>query len=105
MTKRTAKILTSFLLLLTFVTGQVILFAHTHKTETQSVKHYAQKDKSKIADDNCPICVQHGNVQLFLQHHHFHFFALSSSYEPVAFATIYQSIELLLSGNRGPPAV
>jgi hypothetical protein len=102
---RTAKILTSLLLLLTFVTGQLIVFAHTHKTDTQHAKHYAQKDKSKISEDNCPICTQHGHIQLFLQHCQFHFWSVSSSYTPVAFTAIYQSIKLLLSGNRGPPAL
>jgi len=104
--KRQAKILSSLLLLLTFVVGQVIIFAHTHKFDHQTAKHYAaQKDKSKVSEDNCPICVQHGNVQLLLQQHQFSFWSLSSSYTPVAFSAIYQSIELLLSGNRGPPAL
>jgi hypothetical protein len=103
--KRAAKI-SSLLLLLTFIVGQVIIFAHTHSFDRQTVKHYAaQKDKSKVSEDNCPICVQHGNVQLLLQQQLFNFWALSSSYTPVAFTAIYQSIQLLLSGNRGPPAL
>lgn len=104
--KRQAKILSSFLLLLIFITGQVIVFAHTHRFDHQAEKHYAsKKDTSKVSEDNCPICVQHGNIQLLLQQHQFNFWSLSSSYTPVAFSTIYQSIELLLSGNRGPPVL
>jgi hypothetical protein len=102
--KRTAKILTSILLLLTFVAGQVMVFAHTHQTDTQSGKHYSNKHKSTTAEDKCPICVQHGHVQLFLQHYDFHFWSISSWYAPMACAVIYQSIKVLLAGNRGPPA-
>ncbi|WP_342647614.1 hypothetical protein [Mucilaginibacter sp. CSA2-8R] len=104
MNKRIAKILTSLLLLLTFVAGQVIVFAHTHQTDAQSAKHYSQKHPSKTTEDKCPICVQHGHVQLFLQQHHFYFWSVSSSYAPMACAVIYQSIKVLLAGNRGPPA-
>jgi len=102
--KRSVNILSSLLLLLTFITGQVIIIAHTHKSDRQAAKHYAsQKDKYKVSEDNCPICVQHGNAQMLLQQHQFNFWSLSSSYTQVAFSAIYQSIELLLSGNRGPP--
>ncbi|WP_345955383.1 hypothetical protein [Mucilaginibacter sp. PAMB04168] len=105
MKNRSAKILTSLLFLLTFVIGQVIVFAHTHKADTQHTKHYSSQQKSKIVEDNCPICVQHGHLQLFLQQYDFHFWSFSSAYKPVTHAVIYQSIKLLLSGNRGPPAV
>ncbi|WP_295773189.1 hypothetical protein [uncultured Mucilaginibacter sp.] len=105
MTKRAAKISTSILLLFFFITGQVIVFAHTHKVTPQLHKHYAQKDKSKISEDSCPICVQHGNLQLFLQHHQFYFFALTSFCETGEYVPVYNSIEILLAGNRGPPVV
>jgi hypothetical protein len=101
----TAKILTSLLLLLTFVTGQLIVFAHSHNADILHAKHYAQKSRSNVADDKCPICTQHGNVQLFLQHGQFQFWSISSSYTSVAFTAIYQSVQLLLSGNKGPPAL
>jgi hypothetical protein len=100
-----AKILTSLLFLLTFVTGQVIVFAHTHRIGSEHSKHYAQKDKSKVSEESCPICVQHGHVQLFLQQSQFHFWSVSSSYTPVAYVAAYQTVKLLLSGNRGPPAL
>jgi hypothetical protein len=94
------------MLLITFVSGQLILFAHTHKFDAPAAKHYSQKDKSKLSDENCPVCAQHGNAQLLLpQNNAFHFWSLTSSYRPIAPAVLYQSIELLLSGNRGPPTV
>jgi hypothetical protein len=94
-----AKILVSMILLFTFLTGQVIVFAHTHKAG-----HYTTKDKSKNVED-CPICVHHGNVHILPEQSTFNFWALSNLFTPVAYTAIYQSIPLILSGNRGPPAL
>jgi hypothetical protein len=100
--KRSAKILASLMLLMTFVIGQVIVYGHNHKAE-QSISGYAKKG-SKTTENKCPVCVQHGHVQLFLQTHHFFFFKEAGSYHEVTYVATYQSIKLLLSGNRGPPA-
>ncbi|UEG52325.1 hypothetical protein LLH06_15310 [Mucilaginibacter daejeonensis] len=106
MNKKSAKLWVSMMLLFTFVAGQLILFAHTHKFDTRTAKHFAQKDRSRLSDDDCPVCAQHGNFQLLLpQNDVFQFWTLTSSYRPVAHAVQYQSIQLLLSGNRGPPTV
>jgi hypothetical protein len=99
-----AKILVSLMLLFTFLTGQVIVFAHTHKADTHNARHYTAIDKSKNVED-CPICVQYGNVHLLPEQSTFFFWAFSSLFTPVAYTAIYQSIPLLLSGNRGPPAL
>jgi hypothetical protein len=99
-----AKILVSLILLFTFLTGQVIVFAHTHKADTHKARHYTTKDKSKNVED-CPICVHHGNVHILPEQSTFNFWALSNLFTPVAYTAIYQSIQLLISGNRGPPAL
>jgi len=101
-----AKILASMMLLLTFIIGQVIVFEHSHNAYHHSAKHFSsQTNKSTITEVNCPICAQHGKVQLILQQVSFHFWAVINPYTPIAYTVIYQSIKLLLSGNRGPPAL
>jgi hypothetical protein len=101
-----AKILASLMMLLTFVIGQVIVFAHSHQNNAPHTKHYAQNAKAKTVDDNCLICAQHGQAQLFWQQpQQIFFWSVSTFYEYVNPAAIYHSVKLLLSGNRGPPAL
>jgi hypothetical protein len=103
--KRINKILASFILLLTFVIGQVIVFAHNHNAEAASINYAVKKHKASAIDAKCQICSQSGHVQLLLQTHQLFFYTTSQSHQFVVYTAVYQSIKLLLSGNRGPPAI
>jgi hypothetical protein len=102
---RAAKILSSLLLLLTFVAGQVIVIVHTHKRTNEHTRNFTEKNKSGVTEDNCPVCIQHGHIQLFLYQSNFQFWSAESSYTPAFYKAIHHSIKLLLSSNRGPPAL
>ncbi|MBS7565261.1 hypothetical protein KHS38_12680 [Mucilaginibacter sp. Bleaf8] len=104
MKKRSKNILSSIWLLLIFVTGQVIVFAHNHQSETSYIHYTINKHKSNAVDTKCQICAQSSHVQMMLQTQQLFFFTASITHQYVTYTEIYQSIELLLSGNRGPPA-
>lgn len=103
--RRYTKIWTSIWLLLVFITGQVIVFAHNHQAELPSSHYSVNKHKASTVDNKCQICLQSSNVQMLLQTQQLFFFTNSITHQYVSFTAIYQSIELLLSGNRGPPVL
>jgi hypothetical protein len=104
--KRSAPILASLMLLFTFVIGQVIVFAHSHRGDASHTQQYAQNAKDKTVDDNCLICAQHGNATLFWQQpQQIFFWAVTSTHEHAGLAVTYRSVQLLLAANRGPPVL
>ncbi|QJD94833.1 hypothetical protein HH214_02535 [Mucilaginibacter robiniae] len=104
MKKRTAKIAASWMLLLTFLVGQAIVFGHTHVLKKADYTTSTKKNRAgATTDDQCQICHQSSHAPLFLQTFHFHFWTISSSYAYLTYTPVYEGVKLLLSGNRGPP--
>lgn len=100
--RKTYRVLASLLLLLVFVTGQAIVYGHTHHINAD---HMHLSGKKVNTDSRCQICDQNAHVHLYLDLPPEFFFQLSYTNTTFFFVAAYQSIKLLLSGNRGPPVV
>ena len=100
--KQPAKLLAAFLLLMTFITGQLIVIAHTHgKAEYSS--HQTKKDTN---DDKCRICDQNSHLQLFYQQQQTLFTVAQvtiNAYQE--YHHLYYSVKLHQACNRGPPVI
>lgn len=100
--KQPAKILAAFLLLMTFVTGQLIVIAHTHG-KVEYARHQTKKDTN---DDKCRICDQNSHTQLFYQQQQNLFTVAQvtiNAYQEYHY--LYYSVKLYKSSNRGPPVI
>ena len=91
------------LLLLIFVTGQVVGYTHTHHEEKTSLSHRSSQ-KQQGDDIKCPICQQAANP-LFLFHFDYTVRPLLPvvQYEYALFVPADEIVRVLISGNRGPP--
>jgi len=98
------RILLTFILLLCFTTGQVIVFTHSHVanfSKTQS-KHQA----STNADENCKICQLNHDAIALLNIDLPNAIIYGTAYKQVLQGDLsYQSISLVLAATRGPPVV
>jgi len=97
--KQSARVLAAFLLLMTFVTGQLIVIAHKHDKAT-----YSNHQSKKTADEVCKICAQNSQLQLFHQQQHDLFtITLTAVNAYREYAPSHHSVITCHSSNRGPP--
>ncbi|MFD0748945.1 hypothetical protein ACFQZS_02255 [Mucilaginibacter calamicampi] len=103
MKNRTTTILVAFGLLLCFITGQAIVFTHSHVasySKTTPSKH----SSSTSNEENCKICQANHNATALLSVDLNHTVIYGTAYKQVqATALSYQSISLVLAATRGPP--
>ena len=100
--KQPAKILAAFLLLMTFLTGQFVVIAHTH-TKAEYSSHQTKKD---TGDDKCRICDHNSHIQLFYEQQQSLFtVAVVTVNAYQEYHHLYYSIRLHQASNRGPPVV
>jgi hypothetical protein len=99
--KQLAKILVASMLLMTFILGQLIVIAHSHKQTYAS--HQSQSKKSDT-DEKCKTCAQNSHAQLFYQQQQ-DLFTLAvvnvKCYQSPQ--NKYHSIKLHRCCNKGPP--
>lgn len=89
------------MLLMTFVLGQLIVIAHSHK---QNFTSHQSQSKKGDTDDKCKTCAQNSQAQLFYQQQQ-DLFTLTvvvvKCYQSPQ--NNYNSIKLQRSCNKGPP--
>ena len=99
--QQSAKILVASVLLMTFILGQLIVIAHSHK---QTYASHQSQSKKGDTDDKCKTCAQNSHAQLFYQQQQ-DLFTLAvvnvKSYQSPQ--DIYQNITRQQFGNKGPP--
>ena len=105
MKKRKYHIFYSWLLLICFVAGQYMIFAHQHNVAPTAVKSYkvANDQPKQTVKEKCDLCdVMHHNVMLAYYQVYFNPVNLTSD---VFYPCYYNftSIQLILAGGRAPP--
>lgn len=94
--------LAAFMLLMTFLIGQFIVYTHSHKPPVLSIvdcnskKHHADHPK-------CSICDQNSHPQLLFSFIQSEFLLPEREIVFGLFVPGDQMVRALLSGNRGPP--
>ena len=89
------------MLLMTFVLGQVIVIAHSHKQAYASHQNQSKKDNT---DEKCKTCAQHSHAQLFFQQQQDLFtLAVTNVNCYLSPQDSYNSIKLHRFCNKGPP--
>ncbi|OKS84877.1 hypothetical protein [Mucilaginibacter polytrichastri] len=99
--QRSAKILAASLLLMTFLLGQLIVIAHSHKQAYASHQNQSKKDNS---DDKCKTCAQNSHAQLFFQQQQDLFSLAVTNVNCYQYLQdSYYGVNTHQSCNRGPP--
>ena len=103
MSNNTRKIITAFILLLCFSTGQIIVFTHSHVTSLSNTS--TSKDSKPVAtDDNCKICQLNHTATPLLNIDLPNTVIYGTAYKQLEAESLsYQSISLILAATRGPP--
>lgn len=108
MKKSTYHIICAWALLLCFITGQYMVYAHQHfiNKGTYSATKRAVKNSSRTTvSEKCPICdsMHHVNMELTKQACFDTFTGTIFTFK--TFQYDFTSIALILSSGRGPPVV
>lgn len=105
MKNKTTKIVAALGLLLCFITGQAIVFTHSHVvsySKTTSSKH----NPSTSNEENCKICQLNHHVTALLSIDLNQTIIYGTAYKQIKAAALsYQSISLVLAATRGPPRI
>ncbi|MCJ8208721.1 hypothetical protein MUY27_03315 [Mucilaginibacter sp. RS28] len=97
--KQSARVLAAFLLLMTFVTGQLIVIAHKHEKVA-----YNNHQGKKSNDEVCKICAQNSHLQLFNQQQQDLFtLTLTAVNTYREYIPAHYSAATFYAADRGPP--
>lgn len=105
MKTRKYHILCSWILLICFVAGQVVLYGHQHSFVTGNAKSYSKMGDAphQSVTEKCAICdVMHHNNMVVSNGTHFAPVAVIG-YVYKSFEYNFTSIQLILAGGRAPP--
>ncbi|NCD70810.1 hypothetical protein [Mucilaginibacter agri] len=101
--QRATKTLVASMLLMTFLLGQLIVIAHSHKQGYDTHQGQTKKDNT---DEKCKTCAQNNHAQLFYQQQQDLFYvAVTPIKSYLYYQDSYYSVKLLQSCNRGPPVI
>jgi hypothetical protein len=92
----------SWLLLILFVAGQVVLYSHQHKLNNL-VGHLKHSSSQQIVTEKCQICdAMHQNTMVISAHYGV-VPVVVSHYDYKAVTYTFVSLSLILSTGRAPP--
>ncbi|TSD64943.1 hypothetical protein FFF34_013675 [Inquilinus sp. KBS0705] len=108
MKRSTYHIIYSWALLVCFVTGQYMVYAHQHNIVKKAHFHALQNDNNsskQVLTEKCPLCDSMHHTHMELTHNNTYYTSNSINHTYITVTYDFKSIALILASGRAPPVI